>query len=187
VAVRAVARFQAVRPDIGARLDVIAQRDPEIAVRAAAEEARLAHDPTRVRPRQDLDELLRRVESPDARQREAAIDALGAMGVDADPARQARIELALTDHLSHDAAYPVRESAALAMWKIGRASPRVIDALARALGDEHLLVQAMAAQVLGNFGPQAATAVPALKALAATAPAPEVAATAKDAILRIGP
>jgi HEAT repeat protein len=84
--------------------------------------------------------------------------ALGNFGRDARPAVPALIHTALWDK---DPA--VRVEAAAALWKIDRKGPLVIPALVEALADDNELVCWMAADYLGQIGPEARDAVPALR------------------------
>ena len=84
--------------------------------------------------------------------------ALGNLGPAAQAAVPALIHTALWDE---DAA--VRVEAAVALWKIDRKGPLAIPALADALADENELICWMAADSLGQIGPEAREAVPALQ------------------------
>jgi HEAT repeat protein len=134
-----------------------------------------------------VDELLLSLGDADQQMREEAVDSIGRLGEQLEADKQDAVLTALVDHLLHDPYFQVRSSAALAIWRIGQAPVPVIAALSKALGDGHLIVQAMAAQVLGNFGPRATSALPALTALAAGGSGPELAEQAQKAIKRIAP
>jgi HEAT repeat protein len=84
--------------------------------------------------------------------------ALGNVGREAQPALPALIHAALWDE---DPA--VRVGAALALWKIDRKGPLVIPALMKALDDANELICWIAADWLGQLGPAAREAVPALR------------------------
>jgi HEAT repeat protein len=131
-----------------------------------------------------LDEQLRSIEDANPHVREAGIEALGRMELRGEAVGSGDAIAALTNHLIHDDYYQCRLSAALALWRIGQAASVVLNALTTALSDPHPLVQEMAAQVLGSFGPKAAAALPALRALAAAQRAP-TADLARNAIARI--
>ena len=51
----------------------------------------------------------------------------------------------------------------MALWKIGRKGPLVLAVLTEALGDANELVCWVAAECLGQMGPEAREAVPALR------------------------
>jgi len=51
----------------------------------------------------------------------------------------------------------------MALWKIDRKGPLVVPALVRALGDANELICWIAADCLGQIGPEAREAVPALR------------------------
>jgi HEAT repeat protein len=57
----------------------------------------------------------------------------------------------------------VRVGAALALWKIDRRGPLVIPALVKALNDQNEFICWMAADCLGEMGPEAREAIPALQ------------------------
>jgi len=84
--------------------------------------------------------------------------ALGNHGRDAQPAVPALIHTALWDQ---DPA--VRVEAAVALWKIDRTGPLVIPVLIKALADDNELICWIAADCLGQIGPEARQAVPALQ------------------------
>ncbi len=134
-----------------------------------------------------VDEQLRSIQDADPQIREAAIAALGQMGLRGEISARQDIIRAITDHLANDDYYQSRSSAALALWRIGQADPVVLSALTTAISDPHPIVQSMAAQVLGNFGPKASSALPALRALAADTHSPTTADLARQAIARIAP
>ena len=85
--------------------------------------------------------------------------ALGVLGRDARPAVSPLIHTALWDE---DPA--VRVEAAVALWKIDRnKGPLVIPALIKALANDNELICWIAADYLGQIGPEAREAVPALR------------------------
>jgi HEAT repeat protein len=84
--------------------------------------------------------------------------ALGNRGRDARPAVPALIHTALWDD---DLA--VRVEAAVALWKIERSGPLVIPVLIEALEADNEMICWMAADALGQIGPEAREAVPALQ------------------------
>jgi HEAT repeat protein len=57
----------------------------------------------------------------------------------------------------------VRVEAAVALWKIDRKGAVVIPALIKALGDDNEMLCWIAADCLGQMGPEAREAVPALR------------------------
>ena len=85
--------------------------------------------------------------------------ALGELGPDGRPALSPLIHAALWDE---DPA--VRVEAAVALWKIDRnKGPLVIPALVKALANDNELICWIAADYLGQIGPEAREAVPALR------------------------
>jgi HEAT repeat protein len=84
--------------------------------------------------------------------------ALGDFGPGARPSVADLTHVALWDE---DPA--VRVEAAVALWKIDRKGPLVIPALIKALGDDNELVCWIAADSLGQIGPEAQEAIPALQ------------------------
>jgi len=84
--------------------------------------------------------------------------ALGNLGRNAQPAVPALIHTALWDE---DPA--VRVEAAVSLWKIERHGPLVIPTLIEALAADNELICWMAADALGQIGPEAREAVPALR------------------------
>jgi HEAT repeat protein len=84
--------------------------------------------------------------------------ALGNLGRGARSAAPALIHAALWDEDS-----AVRVEAAAALWKIDRRGPLVIPALMDALEDHNELICWMAADFLGQIGPEARVAIPALQ------------------------
>jgi HEAT repeat protein len=57
----------------------------------------------------------------------------------------------------------VRLEAAIALWKIDRKGPLVVHVLTEALGDANELLCWLAAEYLGQIGPEARQAIPALR------------------------
>ena len=84
--------------------------------------------------------------------------ALGNLGRDAEPAVSVLIHTALWDQDPG-----VRVEAAVALWKIDRTGPLVIPVLIKALADDNELICWIAADCLGQIGPEAHEAVPALQ------------------------
>lgn len=84
-----------------------------------------------------------------------ALGQLGAKARDAIPA--------LTTALLYDGAPRVRLEAAVAIWRIDRRSVRVLPVLMEALEDPDEVTRWVAADCLGDIGPEAAEAVPALQ------------------------
>jgi HEAT repeat protein len=87
-----------------------------------------------------------------------AAAALGNLGRAARSAVPALIHTSLWDE-----DHAVRVEAAVALWKIDRKGPLVIPALTKALADDNELICWMAADALGQIGPEAREAVPALR------------------------
>ena len=84
--------------------------------------------------------------------------ALGNLGVAGRPAVPGLIRAALWDE---DPA--VRLVAAMALWKVDRKGPLVVPALIKALDDANELICWIAVEFLGQIGPAAQEAVPALQ------------------------
>jgi HEAT repeat protein len=84
--------------------------------------------------------------------------ALGNLGRNARPAVPTLIHTALWD-----ADPAVRVEAAVALWKIERSGPLVIPVLTEALEADNEMICWMAADALGQIGPEAREAVPALR------------------------
>src|SRR5262249_19434764 len=84
--------------------------------------------------------------------------ALGNLGCAARSAVPALIRTALRDEEP-----AVRLEAAMALWKIDHKGPLVVPALNKALADDNELICWMAADRLGQIGPEARDAVPALQ------------------------
>jgi HEAT repeat protein len=84
--------------------------------------------------------------------------ALGEFGPAGRPAVPALIHASLWDEEP-----AVCVAAAVALWKIDRRGPLVLHVLTRALGDVNELVCWIAAEGLGQMGPEARQAVPALR------------------------
>jgi HEAT repeat protein len=87
-----------------------------------------------------------------------AATALGDYGPDGRPAVPALIHASLWDEEP-----AVRLGAAMALWKIDRNGPLVLHVLTEALGDANELICWVAAEGLGQMGPAAREAVPALR------------------------
>jgi HEAT repeat protein len=183
-AVRALGQLKTIPEDVAALLDVMRQHDNSLAVRAAAEEVIHARVPVE-KPPGELDEQMRSLEDDDPEARHTAIEAIGRIGIRGDVLGPDVIG-AITNRLANDDYEPCRVSAAMALWKMRRADAVVLSALTAAISDPLPLVQSIAAQALGNLGPRATPALPALKALAAGSLAPSTAGLLRKAIARIG-
>ena len=142
-------------PGLRAALGEAALHDRDDGVRAEAVHALLRAGPqtaTEVGPLVDaLDSEV------DVVRFHAAI-ALGDFGPGARPAVSALIRASLWDEEP-----AVRVGAATALWKIDRKGPLVLHVLTEALGDANELICWVAAECLGQIGPAAREAVPALR------------------------
>lgn len=186
-AARALGELKTVPADVLARLDAMRSHDQDPTVRGAADRALLELGGPAPRSDGGIDTRLRAIEVADPQAREAAIDELGRMGQRGEIVQPDNVIRAITNHLASDDYYQCRISAALALWKIGRADSVILTALTSAMSDPHPLVQTMAARVLGNFGSKATSTLPALRALATATQNPATAERARKAITRIAP
>ena len=145
-----------VLPALRAALKETALKDDDEAVHTRAAHAVLQVGPQPLSAVAALSDALQ--EELDVVRFHAAI-ALGDIGREARPAVAVLTHAALWDE---DPA--VRVEAAVALWKIDRnKAPLVIPALIRALGDANELICWIAADCLGQMGPAAWAAVPALR------------------------
>jgi HEAT repeat protein len=144
-----------VLPALHAALKGAALQDADEAVRTAAVRALLQAGP---QPASEVAALVDALhEEIDVVRFHAAI-ALGNLG------REARAAVpALTHAHLWDADPAVRVEAAVALWKIDRKGAVVIPALIKALGDDNEMLCWIAADCLGQMGPEAREAVPALR------------------------
>ena len=149
------AQAHRVLPVIRAALKETAVKDNDDSVRAQAAHALLEVGPE---PDSEVAGLIDALQNElDVLRFHAAI-ALGNLGREAQPAVPVLIHTALWDQ---DPA--VRVEAAVALWKIDRTGPLVIPALIKALADDNELICWIAADCLGQIGPEAHDAVPALQ------------------------
>jgi HEAT repeat protein len=142
-------------PLLRAALKEKALKDDSDAVRARAVQALLQTGPQPDSEVAALGDALR--DEVDEVRFHAAV-ALGDLGRAARPAVATLIHAHRWDE---DAA--VRVAAAVALWKIDRQGPVVIPALVKALADDNELLCWVAADCLGQIGPEAREAVPALR------------------------
>lgn len=141
---------------LGAALKEAALKDENENVRSAAVHAVLEVGP---QPASEVSALIDALQDElDVVRFHAAI-ALGDFGREAQPALGALIHASLWDD---DAA--VRVEAAVALWKIDHnKAPLVLPTLVKALGDANELICWIAADCLGQMGPEAREAIPALQ------------------------
>jgi HEAT repeat protein len=144
-----------VLPALGATLGDAALHDPDSSVRAEAVRALLKAGPQPATEVAALADTLH--DKLDVVRFHAAI-ALGDLGRDARPAVPALIHASLWDEEP-----AVRVGAAMALLKVDGNRPLVLDVLSKALDDSNELVSWIAAEGLGEIGPQAREAVPALR------------------------
>jgi HEAT repeat protein len=144
-----------VMPVLRAALKETALKDDDESVRTHATHALLQVGPE---PDSDVAGLTDSLQSELEVLRFHAAAALGSLGRNARLAVPALIRVALRDE---DPA--VRVEAAAALWKIDRKGPLVIPALIDALADDNELICWIAADCLGQIGPEAQDAVPALR------------------------
>jgi HEAT repeat protein len=144
-----------VLPALRAALGEAALSDEDDSVRAEAVRALLQAGPE---PATEVGALVDSLFSPVDVVRFHAAVALGDSGPAGRPAVPRLIRAALWDD---DPA--VRVEAAMALWKIDRKGPLVIPALVGALDDANELICWIAAEYLGQMGPAAREAVPALR------------------------
>src|SRR5262245_30227866 len=142
-------------PVLRAALKNAALRDSDESVRRHAVHAVLQVGP---QPASDVAALMDSLQDELEIVRFHAALALGDLGRAAEPAVPGLIHAAVWDE---DAA--VRVAAALALKRIDRGGPLAIHTLTEALGSDNELVCWIAADELGQLGPQAREAVPALQ------------------------
>jgi HEAT repeat protein len=144
-----------VLPALRAALEEAAQHDTDDGVRAEAERALLRAGP---QPATEVGALIDALHSAVDVVRFHAATSLGGLGRDGRPAVPELIHASLWD-----AQAAVRLGAAMALWKIDRKGPLVLDVLTEALGDANELVCWVAAECLGQMGHEAREAGPALR------------------------
>jgi HEAT repeat protein len=144
-----------VLPALHAALREVALNDGDDGVRAEAVRALLRAGPE---PATQVGALVDSLDSGVDVVRFHTAIALGDLGPAGRPAVPGLIRAALWDE---DPA--VRVEAAMALWKIDRKGPLVIPALVGALDDSNELICWIAAEYLGQMGPAAREAVPALR------------------------
>jgi HEAT repeat protein len=149
------AQAHRVLPVIRAALKETAVNDIDESVRTQAGHALLQVGPE---PDSEVAGLMDALQNELEVLRFHAAIALGDLGCEAQPAVPVLIHSALWDE---DPA--VRVEAAVALWKIDRTGPLVIPALIKALADGNELICWIAADCLGQIGPEARQAVPALQ------------------------
>jgi HEAT repeat protein len=142
-------------PVLRAALKETALRDADESVRSRAVQAILQVGP---QPVSEVAGLIDSLQDDVEVVRFHAAIALGDLGRAAQPSVPALIHAALWDE---DPA--VRVEAAMALWKIDRKGPLVIPALIEALANNNELICWIAADYLGQIGPEARQAVPALQ------------------------
>jgi HEAT repeat protein len=140
-----------VLPALRAALGEAALHDGDDGVRAEAARALLRAGP---QPATEIPALVDALHSPVDVVRFHAALALGGSRRDGLPAVPDLIHASLWDVAS-----AVRLGAAVALWKIGREGPLVLEVLTEALGDADELVCWLAAECLGQMGPEARGAV----------------------------
>ncbi len=186
-AVRALGSLKPVPPSIIDKMETVRRKDSNPSVRDGAAEALLMMTGTAPAPTRGIADLLSALDSPDILEREEALGDIGRLGLRHENAvKDDRVLKRLIVTLEKDDYEQNRVGAALALWRIGLAPEFVVAGLTKALDDGDPLVQTQAAQILGNFGPAAAAALPRLKSLAAEKNR-TAASTAQSAIDRIAP
>ena len=148
-------RNRAAKSALRSALKEAALHDGDDGVRAEAVHALLRSGP---QPATEVAALVDALHSAIDIVRFHAAIALGDLGPAGRPAVPGLIHAALWD-----ADPAVRVEAAMALWKIDRKGPLVVPALVRALGDANELICWIAADCLGQIGPEAREAVPALR------------------------
>jgi HEAT repeat protein len=148
-------RAQRVLPVLRAALKEIALTDSDGSVRGHAMHAILQVGP---QPASEIAGLIDALQDDVEVVRFHAAIALGDLGSAARPSLPALIHTARWDENP-----AVRVEAALALWKIDRKGPLVIPALIEALANNNEFICWMAADCLGQIGPEAQEALPALQ------------------------
>jgi HEAT repeat protein len=144
-----------VLPALRAALEEAARHDADEGCRAEAVRALLRAGP---QPATEVAALVDALRSEVDVLRFHAATALGDFGPDGRPAVPALTQASLWDEEP-----AVRVGAAVALWKIDRKGPLVLQVLTEALGDANELICWVAAEGLGQMGPAAREAVPALR------------------------
>src|SRR5262249_1513076 len=142
-------------PSLLAALEEAALHDGDDGVRAEAVRALLRAGP---QPATEVGPLIDALHSEVDIVRFHAAAALGDFGPDGRPAVPALIHASLWDEEP-----AVRVGAAVALWKIDRKGPLVLHVLTKALDDVNELICWVAADCLGQMGPAAREAAPALR------------------------
>lgn len=135
--------------------------DPDPRVREAAANALALVAPHT--PERAAGALVARLDDPEPSVRAAAAEALGSLASAGRTAFDA-----LLDALLDDPDGSVRKAAARSVGRVAAGRPDGVNALTAALGDESEFVRAEAARALGDLGPAARSAAPALRSLAET-------------------
>jgi HEAT repeat protein len=149
-------RAHRVLPVLRAALKETALQDPDESVRNDAVNALLRAGP---QPASEVAGLIDSLQDEVEVVRFHAAIALGDLGSEARPSLPVLIHKALWDENP-----AVRVEAAVALWKIDRnKGPLVIPALIKALASNNEFICWMAADCLGQIGPEARQAVPALQ------------------------
>jgi HEAT repeat protein len=144
-----------VLPALRAALEEAALHDGDDGARAEAVRALLRAGP---QPATEVGALVEALHSAVDVVRFHSAMALGDYGRDSRPAVGELIHASLWDEES-----AVRLGAAMALWKIDRKGPLALAVLTEALADPNELVCWVAAECLGQMGPAAREAVPALR------------------------
>jgi HEAT repeat protein len=144
-----------VLPALRAALGEAALHDGDDGIRVEAVRALLRAGP---QPATEVGALVDALHSEVDVVRFHAAVTLGDYGPDSQPAVPALIHASLWDEEP-----AVRVGAAVALWKIDRRDPLVLRVLTRALEDANELVCWVATECLGQMGPAAREAVPALR------------------------
>jgi HEAT repeat protein len=148
-------RARRVLPMLRAALKEIVLKDSDGSVRSHAMHAILQVGP---QPASEIAGLIDSLQDDIEVVRFHAAIALGDLGSAAQPSVPALIHTARWDENP-----AVRVEAALALWKIDRKGPLVIPALIEALANRNEFICWMAADSLGQIGPEAREAIPALQ------------------------
>jgi HEAT repeat protein len=144
-----------VLPVLRAALEEAALQDGDNGVRTEALRALLRAGP---QPATEVGAFVDALHSEVDVVRFHAAIALGDLGRNGRPAVPALIHASLWDEEP-----AVRVGAAMALWKIDQKGPLVLHVLTEALGDANELICWVAAECLGQMGPAAREAVPALR------------------------